>query len=61
MLVWSDERVITYDILKESADLITQELAKSSVAERSFEDPNYFTMLFYSCEKCDNLLTAEGI
>ena len=41
---------------------LTNSVTGSSQSVRSFADPNYFTFLYYTCEKdCDDIMTVEGI
>lgn len=61
MLVWSDERVKTYDMIKLAEDEILEFQASKDLRERSYADKRFRTYILYNCdEDCGNLLTKTG-
>ena len=62
MLVWDDDRVLTFDMKTLAERDLTNSIVGSSQATRTFADPKYTTALFYTCENgCDDILTVEGV
>ena len=62
MLVWDDDRVFTFDMKTLAERDLTDSIAGSSQATRTFADPEYTTALFFTCENgCDDILTVEEV
>jgi len=60
-LVWSDYRVKRRDRLVLAQEDMDRELIGDSQEQRSFTPDEWFTNLFYKCDDCEDVFTAEII